>query len=991
MLPALRRLGILVCLLLLAWAQAAGAVAPSDAERGFPLIQTYAPDASPQSFGIARDPQGLLYVANMSGVLVYDGAWWRTIPIGQAAGALSVTSDPAGRVAVGGFDELGLLRPGPDGALRYTSLVGLLPPEQRTLGQVMRVDATPEGFLFLTTRWLLLWDGTRFTTVATFPGDRPYASSFDVGGSIHVWTRAGIFRLAGSRLVPVPGGEEYRGRRVDLILPGGASHPGGLLVSVRGEGLFLLEDGRNVPFAPAASRWTAEKKLIDGCLLPDGRWGLGSILGGLLLLGPDGEVDQVIDSSVGLPDDFVNGTVVDREGSLWLALKNGLARVEIASRLSIIDRRLGLQGSVYSLTRHQGNLWVATAAGLFTTSPGHRTLRMHGIPEISISAWSLLSAGEDLLVGTAYGLYRLRDGHAVEVPGIGTTVYMLARSQADPERVWAGTDVGLFVVRRQGREWRLEGKIEAGLRNVHTLVESENGVLWLGTGLDGVTRVEIPAGWPRGAGARVRRIGPAEGMNVLRLGGRPFATNGERIFRLDEQKGELAEDPVLSSLGKDFSSAVEDAEGNLWLDTAPPSVAVRRGDGWEPKPRLVEVPVRSVGRILTEPDGVVWMAAESGLVRFAGSFRGKGEALPAPLLSRMTVGGSSLLFGGAPGAAPQTVELPPDVRRLRIEVGPKSFRAGLRYQTRLEPLDADWGEPAPEPFAELTRLPPGDYTFRVRTVGPQREVSDVTSWPFRVLPPWYQTPWALALWAALAVLGVLGFSGLRGRALALRTARLEARVAAQTEELQRTVAELRRTSMDLETANAQLQELSLQDALTGIANRRRLQQVMEEEWNRARRHGLPVGFVLLDLDHFKLLNDTRGHTEGDLCLQALARYLAGAVRRTGDLVARYGGEELAVLLPDTDLVGALQLAEQLRQGIEALALPHEAAPRGHVTASFGVAAVIPDQSQRPETLIRAADLALYRAKTRGRNGVCAGSVAGGTRPEMPILNLKPVA
>ena len=985
------RSGALACLTLLACGQAAGAAPRSDAERGFPLIQTYAPDASPQSFGITRDPQGLLYVANMSGVLVYDGAWWRTIPIGQATSAFSITCDPAGRVAVGGVDELGLLAPGPDGALRYTSLAGLLPPEQRTLGQVMRVDPTPEGFLFLTTKWLLLWDGTRFTTVATFPGDRPYAMSFEVRGSIHVWTRDGIFRLAGSRLVPVPGGEAYRGRRVDLILPGGPARPGSLLVSVRGEGLFLLEDGRNVSFAPAASRWTAEKKLIEGSLLPDGRWAMGSILGGLLLLGPDGEVDQVIDSSVGLPDDFVNGTVIDREGSLWLALNNGLARVEIASRLSLIDRRLGLQGSVYSLTRHQGDLWVATAAGLFTTTPGHRTLRMRAIPEIPISTWSLLSAGDDLLVGTAYGLYRLRSGHAAEVSGIGTTVYLLARSPSDPERVWAGTDVGLFAVRRQGREWRLEGKIEAGLRNVRTLAESQNGVLWLGTGLDGVTRVEVPAGWPREADAQVRRIGPAEGMNVLRLGGRLFATDGERIFRLDEQKGELAEDPVLSSLGKDFSSAVEDAEGNLWLNTDPPSVAVRRGTGWEPKPHLIEVPVRSVMRILTEPDGVVWLAAESGLVRFAGSFRGRGEALPAPLLSRMTVGGSSLLFGGAPGVAPQVVELPPDVRRLRIEVGPRSFRAGLRYQTRLEPLDADWGEPATEPFAELTRLPPGDYTFHVRTVGPQREVSGPTSWSFRVLPPWYQTPWALALWAALAVLGVLGFSSLRSRALALRAARLEARVAAQTAELQRAVADLLRTSTDLEAANAQLQELSLQDALTGIANRRRLQQLLEEEWNRARRHALPVGFLLLDLDHFKLLNDTRGHTEGDLCLQALARYLAEAVRRPGDLVARYGGEEFAVLLPETDLAGALDFAEHLRQGIEALALPHEATPRGHVTASFGVAAVIPDPSQRPEVLIRAADLALYRAKTRGRNGVCAGSVAGGTRPEMPILNLKPVA
>jgi diguanylate cyclase (GGDEF)-like protein len=101
------------------------------------------------------------------------------------------------------------------------------------------------------------------------------------------------------------------------------------------------------------------------------------------------------------------------------------------------------------------------------------------------------------------------------------------------------------------------------------------------------------------------------------------------------------------------------------------------------------------------------------------------------------------------------------------------------------------------------------------------------------------------------------------------------------------------------------------------------------------------------------------------------------VRRTGDLVARYGGEEFAVLLPNTDLAGALQVAEQLREGIEALEISHDAAPQGRITASFGVAALTPEPGQRPEVLIETADLALYRAKTEGRNRVCAG---GGVCP-----------
>jgi two-component system chemotaxis family response regulator WspR len=213
--------------------------------------------------------------------------------------------------------------------------------------------------------------------------------------------------------------------------------------------------------------------------------------------------------------------------------------------------------------------------------------------------------------------------------------------------------------------------------------------------------------------------------------------------------------------------------------------------------------------------------------------------------------------------------------------------------------------------------------------------------------------------------------------LRLRAAQLEARVAEQTVELRDTVDELRRAQTDLQDANARLEELSLRDELTGIANRRRLQQVLDAEWSRARRHQMPIACCLLDLDHFKLLNDTRGHLEGDHCLRAVATFLSSAVRRSGDLVARYGGEEFAVLLPNTDLAGAMTLAEQLRQGLEDLDLPHDAVAGGRITTSIGVAAFIPGEEQRSEALLDAADHALYRAKSAGRNRTLADEGAGG--------------
>ncbi|MEX2273534.1 MAG: diguanylate cyclase [Vicinamibacterales bacterium] len=209
--------------------------------------------------------------------------------------------------------------------------------------------------------------------------------------------------------------------------------------------------------------------------------------------------------------------------------------------------------------------------------------------------------------------------------------------------------------------------------------------------------------------------------------------------------------------------------------------------------------------------------------------------------------------------------------------------------------------------------------------------------------------------AVVAGAAVVVAAGAIAYALRLRRAKQ------REEELMRLVRE---RTQQLEEANRRLEELSFQDSLTDIANRRQFEQILDLEWRRAVRSGSPLSLIIADIDHFKRFNDTHGHQAGDSCLREVATLLDAIVQRAGDQVARYGGEEFAAMLPETDAAGAAGIAERMRRAVEALDMQG----RG-VTISFGVATTTATDHLTPQALVAAADAALYEAKHAGRNAV----------------------
>ena len=182
------------------------------------------------------------------------------------------------------------------------------------------------------------------------------------------------------------------------------------------------------------------------------------------------------------------------------------------------------------------------------------------------------------------------------------------------------------------------------------------------------------------------------------------------------------------------------------------------------------------------------------------------------------------------------------------------------------------------------------------------------------------------------------------------------------------IEERKRTEKALAKANLKLERLATMDGLTMIPNRRQFDDFLQQEWKRLTREQAPLSMILCDIDYFKYYNDAYGHVAGDKCLKQVAQGIDRAVKRPADLVARYGGEEFAVILTNTEIDGALKVAEEIQKEIGNLKIPHaQSIVAEYVSLSIGVGSKVPDWSGGPETFINEVDQCLYQAKEAGRN------------------------
>ena len=855
-----------------------------------------------------------------------------------------------------------------------------------------------------------LWVGTsrgldRLTEKGTFvhyrsiPGD-PRSLGADLIRSVFEDSR-------GTLWVGTSGGGLARYRPLsddfDVVRAGpGSSLPSDYVMSISespsGELWFAFWYGGIARLAdPESLRFEHVRLADDRTYFVDARRGdvvlAGSWGGGLFVYHPAGgalERYRAADGPGSIAGDVVYSSLLDEDGAFWIGTNgNGVSRTERSDLRYEAYQHGDDPGSLAAgkasaiLEDSRGRLWVGIySGGLDRRDPGKTSFAHYrrdprnprSLPDDIVNALFEDSRGE-IWVATNGGLCRYverTDDFQVyrndpKDPDSFSDLVAYSLAEAPNGDLWVGT-----YTKGLDRYERATGRFihyppdetdpsKPGAALVYALAQGRDGTLWLGVGnglerySGGVfTRYRYDPAKPDGLAALSVRSLLVDSRGALWLG-----TVGGGLQRLvDPEAGTFLRYGRAQGLpDNSVRSILEADDGSIWVGT-PFGLAIVDPDRGAIRGFSVFNDLKDrdfhVGAWKSR-DGSLYFGGQGAVYRIHPSSETSARKPPRLLVSELRIGGSPSRDLTAPSYL-DSVELPYDGNSFTISFAASDFRDPRRnrFSYYLEGFDKAWSPVSPARSATYTNLRGGTYVFRVKASDNEGVWNEeALALRVRVLsPPWLSPP-AYALYLGLlAGLWYLTASTLRGR------------------ELRARIRELTELKGRLEEANDRLSDLSLQDPLTLVANRRRLDAELQRSHASAVRDRRPLSLLMVDLDHFKDFNDRYGHLAGDEALKSVAELLRKEVSRASDFVARYGGEEFSVLLPNTAEEGASRVAERIRSQVEALGIPNEAlGSAAVVTLSVGISCVVPGPESTPEAIVAAADAALYRAKAAGRNRV----------------------
>lgn len=736
----------------------------SDVIQGLPFISNYDPEsyrAGIQNWDITQDVNGLLYVANNLGLLEYDGSTWRSYPItGTKIRSIFIGTDK--KIYVGSQADFGYLLPDAKGNLQYTSLADQLPDNVRDFDETWKIYGIDDMVYFCTFENIYIYDGKTLSSVSS---PHKLEISFLINNRLYVqeWEK-GLSMLQSGRLELIRDGEFFKNRRISNIMNYDKDQ---LLVTTFNHGIFLY-NGVIKPFEFKGSFWRNENIINYSRRLRDGNIALGTQNSGLFIIDKEGNLVLHLDKESGLSDRTVNYIYEDNQSNLWLAMNNGISRVDLNSPFTIIDDRMALSGAGYTALLSDGDIYLGTNNGLYRW----HNEQMEFIPGTEGQVYSVQEINGQILMGHHNGAFIIENDKARSVSSEkGGWIFRLAPGSGN--QLIEGTYQGLNLLEWQNGQLKDKLKIE-GFDESSRVMEFDGNTLWIAQGYKGVFKLKLSDDLTTVTESRLYKQEdgfPSDVLiNVFKIANQLVFTAQEGFYEYNPVTDRFDSLSHFNKLIGSRASMVDmeaDEIGNIYfIEQSKLGVLRPKGNHdfeahISPFNKVKSSWNDDLANIVVLDNHNVLIGGKQGFIHYNPMRDVPKNASFNVLFRKITNEGrmDTVMYLGH--SIDQAVLAKESVDRYRFTQNSFLFdyaaphfesRDEVMYQYRLDNYDEQWSEWTYTNNKEYTNLYEGRYTFRVRAKNIFDTETEEIQYSFHISPPIYRSTFAYILYSVVILI-----------------------------------------------------------------------------------------------------------------------------------------------------------------------------------------------------------------------------------------------